>query len=90
MLGKLLGQGDAAGGSRIDGIVYCHLAVLVVQPGINVLSALLEDLLAEHDGRWRRVGVEVVLGYMTPGNSGPAIVAEMEYTCLDAKPATSE
>ena len=90
MLGKLPGQGDTAARSRVDGIVDGDLAVLVVQPGIDVLPALLEDLLTEHDRRRRCIWVEIILRHMASLSSGSAVVAQVEDPGLDAKPAANE
>ena len=49
MFGKLLGQRSARISSGIHGIINGHLPVLVVQPGVDVLPALLQDLLSEYD-----------------------------------------
>lgn len=90
MFRKFLGQGDTAARSRIDGVVDGNLAVLVVQPGINVLSALLEDLLAEHNRSRRGIWVKIILWDMATLSSGPAVVTQVEDPGLDAKPATNE
>jgi hypothetical protein len=86
MLGKLLGEGKTAIRGGIDGVVDGYLAVLVVQPSIDVFPALLENLLAEHDRRRRCIREEIVLRYMAPRNGSSAVVAQMEDTGLDAKP----
>lgn len=90
MLGKLLGEVETAARSRIDGIVDGDLAIFMVQPGIDVFPALLEDLLAQHDGSWRRIRVEVVLWNIAPLDTGPAVVAEVENARFHTKPAADE
>ena len=75
VLSELLGQSEAAISRGVDGIVNRDLAILVVQPGIDVLPALLEDLLAEHEGSRGRVWIEVVLRNLTPFDTSAAVVA---------------
>lgn len=43
---EFLGEGPAASSCRVHSIVYGDLAILVIEPGIDVLTALFEDLLA--------------------------------------------
>jgi hypothetical protein len=47
MLGKLLLQRATASSEGVDGIVNRNLAVLVIQPSVDILATLLQDLLAE-------------------------------------------
>lgn len=75
VLRELLGESEAAISRGVDGIVNRDLAVLVVQPGIDVLPALLEDLLAEHEGSRGRIWIEVVLRNLTPFDASAAVVA---------------
>ncbi len=87
MLGELLGQGPTGGSGRINSIVDGNLSVLVVQPGIDVFSALLQNLLPEHDGSRRRIGIEIVLrNGATLSNRGTAIVAQVKDAGFDPKP----
>lgn len=51
MPGKLLGKVSPADGSWVHGIVDGNLAILMVEPGIDVLSTFLENLLTEDHGR---------------------------------------
>jgi hypothetical protein len=90
MLGELLSQRTTAAGGLVDGIVDGDLAVLVIQPGVDVLATLLENLLAEDDGGGGCVGEEVVLGDDTArADCGAAVVAEMEDAGLDTEPGES-
>jgi hypothetical protein len=87
MLGELLSQRTAAAGGLVDGVVDGDLSVLVIQPGVDVLATLLENLLAEDDGGGGCVGEEVVLGDDTAGaDCGAAVVAKVEDAGLDTKP----
>jgi hypothetical protein len=47
VLGELLGQRSTTTGSWVNGIVDGYLAILMVEPAIYVLTALLQDLLAK-------------------------------------------
>ena len=87
MLGELLSQRPTGGSGGINGIVDGNLPVLVVKPGIDVFSALLQNLLPEHDGSRRRIGVEIVLrNGATLSNRGTAIVAQMKDAGFDPEP----
>lgn len=90
MVGKLLGQGETAVRSGIYSIVDGNLAVLVVQPSVDVFPALLENFLAEQDRSWRRIRKKVILRDMASLNRGPAVVTQMEDPGLDAKPTTNQ
>lgn len=46
VLGELFGKRAAACSGRVHSIVYGNLTVLVIEPGIDVLAAFLENLLA--------------------------------------------
>jgi len=49
MLAKLFGQRPAATGRGVDGVIDGDLAILVVEPSVDVLAALLQDLLTKDD-----------------------------------------
>lgn len=87
MLSELLGKRATATGGGIDGIVDGDLTIFMVQPGVDIFPALLEDLLAKDDRCRSGVGEEVVFRYdAARSNSGTAIIAEMEDPSLDAEP----
>ena len=84
---ELLSQGSPASSGGIHSIVDGDLAILVVEPCIDVFAALLEDLLAQHDGRGSGVWEEVVLWHVAARtNGGTAIVSKMEDAGLDSEP----
>ena len=87
VLGEFLGQGTATTGSWIHCIVDSNLSVLVVKPGVDVLSALLQNLLSKHDRRWGGIWIEVVLWNLSAwANCGTPVVTEMKDACLHTKP----
>lgn len=45
MLSKLFCQGPPASRKRVDGIVYCYLAILIVEEVIDIFAAFSHDLL---------------------------------------------
>lgn len=47
---KFLSQSSPSTRRRVHRVVYSNLAVLMVQPGIDIFTAFLEDLLAKDDG----------------------------------------
>lgn len=49
MLSKLFGQRPPTSCQRVDSIVYCYLAILVVQEVINILAAFSHNLLPQKD-----------------------------------------
>lgn len=49
MLREFFSKRSTTHSERIDGIVDRNLAVLMVEPGIDVFTTLLEDFLAKHD-----------------------------------------
>jgi len=88
MLGELLCERPTRTGRGIDCIVDGHLAILVVQPGVDILPALLQDLLPEYDGRGGGIREEVVFGYLTSfADRCATVVSKMEDTGLDTQPA---
>lgn len=87
MLREFLGEGSAASSSGVHSIVYGDLTILVVEPGIYVLAALFEDLLAQHDGRRRGVWKEIILWHVAARtNGGTTIISKVEDTSLDSEP----
>ena len=87
MLGELLVKRPTSSSERINGIVDRNLAILMVQPSIDILAALLEYLLAKQNGRGGRVDKEVVLGDVDVwAHCSATIVTEMENPGLDTKP----
>ncbi len=84
MLGQFLCQGAATACCRVDSVVDGDLAVLVVEPAVNVLATLFQDLLTKDDRFRRGVWEEVVFrngAFWT--NSGSSIVAQVEDARLD-------
>lgn len=74
--------------SRIDCVVDGHLPIVVVQPRVDILTALLQDFLAQNDGGRRCIGKEVVIRDRSIGtNSCSTIVTEMKDARLDTKPS---
>lgn len=49
VLRKLLGKSAATSSGWVYSVVYRDLAVLMVEPGVNILTTLLQDLLPQHD-----------------------------------------
>jgi len=86
MLDKLLGKRTASMRLRIDSVVDGHLAIVMVEPAVNVLAALFHNLLTQHDGAGRGRREKVVLWHNALFDSGATVVAEMEDARLDAKP----
>ena len=88
MLGELLCERPTRTGGRIDCIVDGHLTILVVQPGVDILPALLQDLLPEYDGRWGGIREEVIFGYLAAfANRCATVVSKVEDTSLHSQPA---
>ena len=84
VLCKLLSERPATAGCGINSVVYGDLAVLMVQPSVNILTALLEYLLPQHDRRGRGVWVEVVLGHLASlADSSTTIVSKVKYASLN-------
>jgi len=86
VLGKLLGQGASTSRGGIDCVIDGDLAVLMVEPAVDVLATPLQDLLAKHDRSRRRVGKEVVFRDIASRDSGTTVVSQMEDARLDAQP----
>lgn len=88
MLGKLFHQRPTPARSRIDGVINSNLAVLVIEPGIYVLSTLLEDLLPQDDRLGSGIREEVVFRYgATRADRGSAVVPQVKDPSLHAEPA---
>lgn len=84
---ELLGQRSPASSSGVHSVVDGNLTILMVKPCIDVFATLLEDLLAQHDGRGCGVWEEVILWYVAARtNSGTTIVPKMENASLDSEP----
>lgn len=63
----------------------------MVEPGVDVLSTFLENLLPEDHGCRRCVRKEVVVGNVAVvANSGPSVVTKMEYAGFDTEPECQE
>lgn len=91
VLSELLGQRATAAGCWVDGVVDGDLAVFVVQPGVDILAALLQDLLAKNDGCRGGVGKEVVFRDCATGaDGGTTVVSKMKDACLDTEPGRSQ
>jgi hypothetical protein len=87
VLCEFLCKGSSSTSQRIDSIVDRDLAVLMIQPGVNIFSALLQDLLAKHDGRGRSIDEEVIIRYIHAfSHRGATIVSEMEDPSLNTQP----
>ena|SRR6478735_787245 len=85
MLRKLLGQRSSSVGGRVNSIVNGNLSIFMVEPGVNIFSALLQDLLAQNDRGRRGIGEEVVVrNGSIRADGGSPVIAEMEYTSLDS------
>lgn len=90
MLREFLGQSTTTSSSGVHGVVDGNLAVLMVQPGVNIFATLLEDLLSENNRLRRCVREEVVLGDNTTlADGGAAIITQMEDARLYAQPTGS-
>jgi len=74
VLGKLLRQGSPTACKRIDGIVDSDLAILMIEPGINIFTALLQDLLTKHDRRSGSIDEEVVVWHIHIKAQGSATI----------------
>jgi hypothetical protein len=87
VLREFLSQRASAAYRWVDGVVNCNLTVLMVQPRVDVLAALLEDLLPQNYRGGSGIGKKVVLGDRATGSNGSSsVVTEVEYPGLDAKP----
>jgi hypothetical protein len=87
MLRELPLKGSTSSGERINCVVDCNLAILVVQPRVNILTTLLQDLLAKQNGGSGSINKEVILGNVDVRTHRSAtIIAEMENSGLDTKP----
>jgi len=85
---KLLGERPPSSGSWVHGIIDGDLAVFVVEPGVNVFTALFQDLLAEDDRCRRRIWEEIVFGHgAVITHSCPPVIAEVEYAGLNTEPS---
>lgn len=49
VLSKFFGQRPPTSCQRVDSIVYCYLAILVVQEVINILTAFSHNFLPQKD-----------------------------------------
>ena len=87
VLGEFFCKRSSSTGKRIDGIVDRNLAIFTVQPGVDVFSAFLKDLLAKHDGRGGSIDKEVVFGHIHIRTHGSTtIVSEVEDASLYSEP----
>lgn len=87
MLSEFLSQGTATSRGGVDSIVDRNLSILMVQPGVDVLTALLKDLLTKNDRLRRGVREEVILGNDTAlSNGGTTVITEVEDAGLDSQP----
>jgi hypothetical protein len=87
MLCELLSQRSTAGGEWVDRVVDCDLAILMVQPRVDILPALLQNLLTKYNGGSGSVDEEVVFRYINVwAHGGATIVTEVKDPSLDTKP----
>jgi hypothetical protein len=87
MLCKLLSQRSPPTGKWIDSIVDCDLAILMIEPCVDIFSALLQNLLTEHHRGCRSIDEKIVLWNIIAFTHGSTtIVAEMEDSGLDTQP----
>jgi len=86
VISEFFSQSATASSSWVDGIINGDLTILMIQPGVDVLSALLEDLLAEHLRSRGRIGIEVIFRNLTTGHRSTAVVTEVEDSRLHAQP----
>jgi hypothetical protein len=71
----------------IDGIVYRDLAILMIQPTVNILAALFQNLLTKENGGSRGIYKEVVFWHVDVwAHCGTTIVTKVEDPGLDTKP----
>lgn len=47
---QLLGKRSATASRWVHGIIDCHLAIFMIQPGVNVFPALLQNFLTQNNG----------------------------------------
>lgn len=91
MLLKLLGKRSTSSGEWVDCIIDRNLAILMVQPGVDILAAFLNNLLAKNDGLSGSIDEKVVFWHIDVwSHSSTAIVTEMEDPSLDTKPEKLE
>jgi hypothetical protein len=84
---KLLGERSTPIRKRIDCIVDGNLTIFVVQPSIDILPALLQDLLTKHNRGCRGVDKEVILrDFHIRAHRGSTIVTQVEDSGLDSQP----
>lgn len=87
MLSEFLSQGSATSRGGVDSIVDRDLSILMVQPSVDVLTALLKDLLTKNNRLRRGVREEVILGNDTAlSNGGTTVITEVEDAGLDSQP----
>jgi hypothetical protein len=85
---EFLGKRSASTSEGINRVVDGNLAILMVQPGVDVFSALLENLLTKHDRGRGSINEEVVLWHVHFRAHGcSAVVTKMEDPSLDTQPA---
>ncbi len=85
MLGQFLCQRAATACSRVHGVVNGDLAVLMVEPAVNVLATLFQDFLTKNNRFRRGVWEKIIFrngAFRT--NGGSSIVSKVEDARLDA------
>ena len=87
MLGKLSVKRVASLGQWVDGVINSDLTILVVEPLIDVLAALLQDFLSEQYRLGRGVSEEVILRNVSVFHGSTSIISQVENSSLDAQPA---
>lgn len=87
MLRELLLQRSTSGSEWVHSIVDRNLAIFVVEPGVNILTTLLQYLLTKQDRRGRSVNEEVVLRNVdVRPHRSTTIVAKVEDSGFDTQP----
>lgn len=87
VLGEFFCKRSSSTGKRVDSIVDRNLAIFMVQPGVDIFAALLEDLLTKHDRRSGSIDKEVIFGHLHIRTHGSTtIVSEVEDASLYSEP----
>lgn len=87
MLSEFFLQVASPFSKRIDCIVDSDLAIFVVEPGIDILSAFPENFLTKHHRLCGSIDEEVIIrDFRASWKCGAAVVSEMKDPSLYTKP----
>jgi hypothetical protein len=87
MLSELLCERPSTIGHWVNGVVDCNLAILMIKPGVDILTTFLENLLTQDNRSSRSIDMKVIFwDILIRSHGGTAIIPKVKDARLDTKP----